>query len=312
MVDLALLHETSELISQNLNADEIEAFGKIIFKSFDCHKLAGKSNHITLSPRKCAAVLVEYCNNGKKLFDLIQLLVQLDGSTLKGKIITLNGLEIYLNKLGQAGIYYDFRKRKVLRSKKELTDLPNWGSLKEGKEYSLTILSIDIVNNSKLVKKHGVKTMEHVYFQLKSFLTKKLYEYDGRLWSFAGDGGIAAFTFKDQITRSVLCALDIQSSLAIFNINPVVKIKDTIELRIGIDTGKIKFLKETGTIVSDVINFAAHLEKYATSPGQISISDTVMKQLNKKITRIFTAENTFEERSVFSTADSMVQHASSR
>ncbi len=301
MLDLALLHETSELLSQNFRADDIEDLGKIIFKDFNCHKLAGISNHITMSAHKCAQVLVEFCNKEKKLFDLIQLLVQLDESTLNGKLVTIHGLEIYLYKLTQAGVYYDFQKRKVLRSKMELTDLINWGSLKEGKEYSLTIASIDIVNNSLLVKKHGTKTMEKVYFQLKSFLAKKLYEYDGRLWNFAGDGGIAAFTFKNQITRGILCALDIQSSLAIFNINPSVKINEPLELRIGIDNGKIKFQSETGNIVSDVINFAAHLEKYSTEPGQVSISGTVMKQLNKKIAGLFSEKHIFEEQSVFST-----------
>ncbi len=305
MVDLALLHETSELISQNFKADDIEAIGKIIFKTFDCHKLAGKSNHITLSPQKCAVVLVDFCNGEKKLFDLIQLLIQLDGSTMNGKPVTIHGLEVYLNKLTQAGVYYDFRKRKVLRSKKELNDLINWGALKDGKEYPLTVFSIDIVNNSKLVIKHGSNTMEKVYFQLKDFLSKKLYEYDGRLWNFAGDGGLAAFAFKDQVTRGVLCALDIQTSLPLFNINPKVKIKDPLVLRIGIDTGRVKFFTETGNIVSDVINFAAHLEKYAAKPGQISISEAVMKLLDKKMAKIFSQKDIFEGKTIFNTTENI-------
>ncbi len=301
MVDIALLHETSELISKNFKADEIQELGKLIFKDFDCHRIAGKSSHITLSAKKCASTLVEYCNLNKKTFDLIQLLVALDGSTLNGTSVTIDGIEAYLNKLTASGIYYNFRKRKVLHSKKELMDLVNWGSLKEGKEYTLTILSIDIVNNSKLVKKYGYRVMEKIYFNLKNFLIRKLYEYDGRLWNFAGDGGLAAFTFKDQITRSVLCALDIQASMPIFNLNPSIDIKEPIELRIGIDSGKLKFSIDTGHIVSDVINFAAHLEKYATLPGYVSISDTVAKQLNKKIKRLFTEEKIFEDRTVFST-----------
>lgn len=143
--------------------------------------------------------------------------------------------------------------------------------------------------------------MEKVYFQLKNFLINKLYEYDGRLWSFAGDGGLAAFAFKNHVTRAVLCALDIQTSLPIFNIRPEFNISDALELRIGIDTGKIKFLSNTGNIVSDVINFAAHLEKYNTEPGQISVSDTVIKQLNKKIVRLFPRKSIFEDKIVFST-----------
>ncbi len=301
MVDVALLHETSELIARNFKADDIQELGKLLFKDFDCHKLAGKSSHITLSSKKCAVTLVEYCNSSSKTFELMQLLVELDGSTLNGNPVTIEGIEEYLNKLTATGIYYDFRKRKVLYSKKEVSGLVNWGSLKDGKEYTMTILSIDIVNNSKLVKKYSSRTMEKIYFNLKSFLTNKLYEYDGRLWNFAGDGGLAAFTFKDQITRGVLCALDIQTSIPIFNLNPSFSIDDPIELRIGIDSGKIRFTSETGHIVSEVINFASHLEKYATEPGHISISETVAKQLNRKIMRLFREEREFEDRTVYST-----------
>jgi len=302
MIDLGMLHDTSELISMNFRADDIENIGKLLFKGFNCHNLAGKSSHITLSARKCASILVEYCNNEKKLFDLIQLLIHLDDSTLNGKPVKITGLEMYLNKLTQTGVYYDFRKRKVLRSKNELTDLINWGSLKDGKEYLFTIMSIDIVDNSKLVKKYGSRKMEKIYFQLKTFLSKKLHEYDGRLWNFAGDGGIAAFTFKDQITRAVLCALDIQASMPIFNIDPSIKITDPVKLRIGIDHGKVKFMEKTGHIVSDVINFAAHIEKYATEPEQVSVSDVIIKQLDKKITKLFTSSEIFEDQSIYHTS----------
>ena len=37
----------------------------------------------------------------------------------------------------------------------------------------------------------------------------------------------------------------------------------------------VKFFRETGTIVSHVINHAAHLEKKFTHPGMVSISRTV-------------------------------------
>ncbi len=41
----------------------------------------------------------------------------------------------------------------------------------------------------------------------------------------------------------------------------------------------MKFCIETGTIVPDVINYAAHLEKASTRPGTISISRAVDEAL---------------------------------
>jgi len=46
----------------------------------------------------------------------------------------------------------------------------NWGILKDGKIYNITVMSLDIVGNSRLVKKYGTKIMEKVYFRLRSFV----------------------------------------------------------------------------------------------------------------------------------------------
>ena len=67
---------------------------------------------------------------------------------------------------------------------------------------------------------------------------------DGRIWSWAGDGGIIAFA-----------------------------------LRIGVDAGLVKFCGETGRIVSHVINHASHLEKKSTRPGMVSIGRNVYDAL---------------------------------
>jgi hypothetical protein len=64
-------------------------------------------------------------------------------------------------------------------------------------------------------------------------------------------------------------------SLPVFNIRPYKSIKDEICLRIGMDYGAVKFFEDTGGIVSDVINYEAALEKQATKPDALSISNDI-------------------------------------
>lgn len=301
MIDLSLLNETSEILAKNFTSEEIESLGKIIFSKYDGHKAAGIKNHITMSSRKSANALVQFLNEGKKTFQLIKLIIEMDNSSLNGKAKSIEGLEAYLNKLIKSDIYYDFKKRKLHHSKKETQNIINWGILKEGKTYNITVMSLDIVGNSKLVKKHGTKTMEKVYFRLRSFVEQKVLDYDGRIWNFAGDGGLIAFTSKDHVVRSVLCSLDIRAALSVFNINPDIPIKDSIILRLALDTGKVKFSFDTGHIVSDIINYAAHLEKMGTLPGEISISENIKKELPSKIVKIFSDKNKFENINSYST-----------
>ena len=301
MLEPALLNETSEILSTNFSADEIDRIGNILYSSYNSHDIAGEGNHITFSSGRAASVLVEYTNSKKKTFDLIKLLIELDESTLSGKAVEIAGLEAYLNKLAKIGIYYDFQKRKLHHSKKDKENFVNWGSLKDGKVYSFSVLSLDIVGNSKLVKKNGTLKMEKVYFHLRKFIEQKVYAYDGRIWSFAGDGGLIAFTFKGNVQRAVLCALDIQSSIFVFNIRSDVPINDNIELRMGLDTGKFRFSMDTGHIVADTINYAAHLEKLGTSPGEISVSSRVKKELPRKIAKCFPCKAEFEGINSYST-----------
>jgi len=301
VIDLSLLNETTEILTGNFSPTEIEDLGRIIYSGYDGHKSAGVKNHITLSGKKAATALVQFMNLNKKTLQLIKLIIEMDGSSLNGKPKVIVGLESYLNKLIKSDIYYDFKKRKLQHSKKDSASSNNWGILKEGKSYNITVMSLDIVANSKLVKKYGTKTIEKLYFKLRNFVEQKVLEYDGRIWTFAGDGGLIAFTSKDHITRAVLCALDIRAALSVFNIRPDLPIKDDILLRLALDTGNINFSFDTGHIVSDVINYAAHLEKIGTLPGEISISENIKKDLTPKIAKRFSDKNLFENMNSYST-----------
>jgi hypothetical protein len=56
----------------------------------------------------------------------------------------------------------------------------------------------------------------------------------------------------------------------------------------------VKFSAETGRIVSDVMNYAAHLEKGATEPGCVSVSVRVTNQCDPKLLRLFHPNGEFE------------------
>ena len=142
--------------------------------------------------------------------------------------------------------------------------------------------------------------MEKVYYELWEYLQYRLEHYDGRIWSWAGDGGILAFRNKDNISESVGCCLEILVSLPVFNLAPAKPIKDDIVLRIGMDSGKIKFYKDTGRIVSDVINYAAHLEKQGTKPNGLSVSDVIYKELTPALKSVFGSKHEFEGRTAYS------------
>jgi class 3 adenylate cyclase len=304
MFDASLVKDLAELMGKSLTFKDIEAVGGYLFKDhgFSTHQLAGVDHKVSISPLNAARMLVEECERKGSLEELFAFVFELDGVPLNGRIVRLDGLENVLYALSRSGTYYEFGKRRFVGYETEKKSLPGWGVLRNGKEYPIAVASVDICQNSELVKKYKPAVMEKVYYRLWDFLKRRLDVHEGRMWSWAGDGGLFAFRGDHRDVAAVSCCLEILYSLPVFNLQPDKPIRDEICLRIGIDSGPVKFSEDTGRIVSEVINYAAHLEKKGTNPGQLSVSGEVFGRLPKTLQPVFTVEREFEGRRARSTA----------
>ncbi len=99
-----------------------------------------------------------------------------------------------------------------------------------------------------------------------------------------------------------MCGLEIQSLMSVFNLRVNFSGPERINLRIALDTGKLKFYNDTGKIVSEVINYAAHLEKKGTEPGKVAISGKLHDSLARNISDLFRPAGIFEDKDYFSTS----------
>ena len=297
----AIYNDLVELIAANFKTDEVNELGRLILKSFDSNQAAGTKNSISLSSRKSARLLVDACQEHSQVQALIKLVIEVDEGVIHGRQVKIDGLEIFLNRLIRTGVHYDIHTGKIVSSCEDHYKLSNWGCLREGKIYDTTVVSLDIAGNSALVRKYGLPRMEKLYFKLWSFLSEKVCTLDGRIWSWAGDGGVVAFTFKDHIMRAVRFAIEVQSTMPVFNLTSPDRFPSDLSLRFGLDTGKVRFLSDTGKIISDVINRASHLEKQVCRPGFVSVSRSVRDSLPSKIASIFRREGVFEEEEFYST-----------
>lgn len=306
-LDPAMKNLLIETIGGSLVADQVEALGQMLIPDLNIHDLSGKRRNFTLSPRMAAQVLTEYMMERKQLGDFIKLLVEMDEAVILGKEIRIEGLEYFLQQLIETGLVYDAKKRKVVPLKEDLSSRPDWGSLKNGRSYDVTVGSMDIVESSDLVKKYGRKTMEKFYSFFWAALGERLSFYNGRIWSWAGDGGILAFTFKQHRIRAARFALEMQRVMPLINSHSRNPIDDEVAIRIGMHSGKVTFMSDTGKMISDVINMAAHLEKKGTEPGFVSITESIWKPLPQKLQNLFDPMGDFEGLLKFSSPQRLDQ-----
>jgi class 3 adenylate cyclase len=302
--DASLVKDLAEMMGKSLTFKDIEAIGGYLFKDhgFSTHRLAQIDGKLSISPLNAARTLVAECERKGHLKELFAFVFELDGVPLNGRSVQLLGLDDLLYNLSRSGRYYEFGKRRFVDCENDKRCLPGWGVLRNGREYDLAIASVDICENSRLVKKHTPTVMERVYYRLWDFLKHRLDLHDGRMWNWAGDGGLLAFRGDDRERAAVSCCLEILYSLPVFNLQPDKPIRDDICLRLAIDAGPEKYFEDTGRIVSDVINFAAHLEKKGTDPGALSVSGEVYDRLPKTMQSVFTVKRELEGRGTRSTA----------
>lgn len=298
MLDPSLSQKMVELIGGSLNGNQVNEIGRLVRKDLDLHKALGLDSHVTIPSYAGAEKIVELCQDSGCEDKLVQLLVELDGQTLLGKVVNLAGLEAFLETLTRSGYVYDFKRRKLRSTTEDPMAMSNWGALKSGKKYKVTVGSVDIVGNSELVKRYKARDIQKLYYRFQEFLRSRLATYNGRIWTWAGDGGIVAFTFKNHATRAIQWALETQATLPVFNTYEEYPIDEPILLRIALDSGTVTFEEDPGRIVSETVNYAAHLEKQATEPGSISLSDDALRLASPRVASFFQESGDFEGRRI--------------
>ena len=299
MIDLTLIKDLTEMLARSLLFRDLETIGAYFFKEYSAHLIGRVQKNVTIPPLKAASILVSECLAQGKIKEFLSFVIELDDSLLNGNTVKLIGLDNFLYRLSCTGVCFDFIKRKLISFDQDKDIMPSWGVLRDGKEYQIIIASIDICGNADLLQKYTQSVMEKVYYKFNNFLNKSIYHYNGRVWFWAGDGGIIAFRKDDGIDNAVACCIEVLFTLPLFNSMPDKPIEDNIEIRIGMDANTIKFFNDTGRIISDVINYASHLEKQGTCPNGLSISKDIYKELSHGLKKMFNLEKQFKNKTAY-------------
>ncbi len=159
---------------------------------------------------------------------------------------------------------------------------------KGGELRQATMMFTDIrgfTGMSEAYAPHDVVDMLNEYFER---MVEIVFRYEGTLDKFIGDELMAIFgapvAHADDPVRAVLTALEMQETLAVFNVERQKLNLPPIEIGIGINTGEVVagYLGSSQaleyTVIGDPVNTASRLCKLAM-PGQILISAATKERL---------------------------------
>jgi class 3 adenylate cyclase len=171
--------------------------------------------------------------------------------------------------------------------------------LAEYVEYGFAFLKLDIVGHSAICSSNRGPDVDHTLDAFEKFVESQVLKNKGHIFSWQGDGGLAAFVAgPDTIGNCVEAALSVLYGLRKFNDNSN-KTYEEIRVRIACHQGNAKYKSDHGRIHSAAINFVCHLEAKGTSENAVCISEQFYKELPQKVRERFHPKGVFEGLSVY-------------
>jgi len=169
-----------------------------------------------------------------------------------------------------------------LLNKKDITSI----KLGDQTEKEMCVMFSDIRKFTSISEKLTPQENFHFINQYLAFIEPTIRENCGFIDKYLGDGFMALFSASSE--SAVLASIQIQTRIKEFNAIIFEKNFEPLKIGIGIHTGKLmlgvvgsEFHMET-TVISDVVNTAARLEKLNKDFGtDIIITESVLNKINK-------------------------------
>ena len=255
---------------------------RLLDRYYDLYQRTGFQSSIPIPKLDAARQVVNDIRAGGKFLDLVNMLIQMQEQGLAGRTYQIPHLRELVRGVHDLGFDYDHESRMFVEDPR-VRKSPNWGVLQEGESYVFTFLRLDVVGNSQLVRRFPRQRVEQAYGDLAAIVQRSVDRQNGRVWSWEGDGGLAAFFFSNKNTLATLAAISILHDLFLYNhLTP--RLEEPLEVRIAVHNGVTEYTSKVEDIrKSDTIKRTIQLEAKYTKANMVTVSNTVYTTLEPRI-----------------------------
>ncbi|MBN2443343.1 MAG: adenylate/guanylate cyclase domain-containing protein [Spirochaetales bacterium] len=273
-------------LSQSMGVPTMVKIARKLFRNYNIYERAGWPENIPLQSFHAAEqILSDVMKDEGLLVQFVTILIDVYQNGLMGTKINIKYLPQILTELEAIGLKYDPELETFVESKRDNMS-KGWRILEEGKMYEFCLLRIDIVENSRLVREHSREIISETYTDLRNIVKLFIEKRNGRIWGWEGDGGIAAFYFKDKNVNAALSAMEILLDIFFYNMFKS-KLNESLKVRIAIHTGQCQFSRDIKGMQNDTLRVLEALEINHTLPNTITLSPSVYHDLGRKLETFF-------------------------
>jgi class 3 adenylate cyclase len=275
-------------LQKSLPVDAMIRFARLVNPSYSIYKRTGLSEGMPIANQTAARRIVEDMIQDDYFVDFVETLIRIENEGYMGKRYALYGLDDVVLALIKEGYSFDKVSGLFFENQRERIS-PNWGRLHEGDERRMTVLRLDIAGNSGLVRQNPGDRIEKAYRDLRDIVSRAVISRLGRLWTWEGDGALAAFMFGPIEKNAIYAGMEILHELLFYNRtgNPL---NDPVRVRLGIHIGDLRYSgSEMERLKNDVVKKAVALESQA-SGDSMAVSFNLFLTMDQNMTRFFTPE----------------------
>ncbi len=267
---------------ESLNAEMLERVAQDLIPDYDLRQRTGFPPNIPMQGQTAASRIVDDIVAEDLFLHFIERLVQLDREGFMGRSYRVAGLRELFKSIGGEGYIWDTETSHFMEDPR-IRRTHNWGRLLQGEELRFSLLRVDVVRNSRIVKVHGETAARGAYEDLRGMLARCAERRSGRIWSWEGDGALAAFLFGHSTTSSVLAGMALLHELYIYN-RAYNRMGESVSVRAAVHTGPIRYFSEVGEILKqETCREVIESESRWTPPDGLSISPAVAGTLDRVI-----------------------------
>jgi hypothetical protein len=175
-----------------------------------------------------------------------------------------------------------------------ITTEKGWQQIVPGKEYTFSIMFIELDGKYDMEKIFGKKNLEVALSVFRKYLERNISHFGGRIWMWFQFGGIALFPFNGIECESVYCGFRIMLYKFMHDVEESL-FPNFISFRIALLLGNVTYQDyDTGNVISDSINTIFHLGKKHAEKGNFYITKEIFQFAPKPLRDFFTPSDNFE------------------
>ncbi len=282
----SLAQALKRCLYESLDAGMIERVAQAVLPDYDLRGRTGFPPNIPVQAQTAASRVVDDCASEERFLHLVEALARLDREGFMGRPFRIVGLRELSKAIGAEGYAWDRETSRFMEDPR-VRRTPDWGRLAPGEDLRFSLLRVDVVKNSRIVRKHGESAASGVYEELRGMLARSAERRSGRVWAWEGDGGLAAFLFGHSTTSCVLAGIALMNDLFIYN-RTGNRLGERLKVRAAAHTGPLRYDPDLAEMMKqETCREALEAESRWTPPETFAITPAVAGTLDRVLSDRF-------------------------